>query len=281
MAEWESYIEEYNPQILFVFEGKIYGIENEDKYKYHCHDFVEISIITEGIADYYIEGNNYTLRKGQVLISNPGTYHKVIANRDISNSQIHIAINNFKLSEVKENFIDTKGRGPVLTLKDYKDDILSCCREIVKEQEQKEIGHPLMLKALIMKLLIILCREIEGASNVISNKYHCSFASSEKKNMVQSIIEYMEKEYNEDISLDRIAKNMYVSPVYISKIFKEETGDSPINYLIKIRLAKAEEMLKESTLSIKAIAQNVGYSDAYHFSKLFKKHYGISPSQVK
>ena len=279
MAEWESSIEEYNPEVLFVFEGKIHGVEKE--YKYHCHDFVEISIVTEGIADYYIEGNNYTLRKGQVLISNPGTYHKVIADRDISNTQIHIAINNFKLSEVKENFIDTKGGGPILTLKEHKEEFLNCCREIVKEQERKEMGHPLMLKALIMKLLIVLCREIEGESDVISNRYHCSFASSEKKNMVQSIIEYMEKGYKEDISLDRIAKNMYVSPVYISKIFKEETGDSPINYLIKIRLAKAEEMLKESTLSIKAIAQNVGYSDAYHFSKLFKKYYGISPSQVK
>ncbi len=281
MAEWKSCIEEYNPQVLYVFEGRIQGIEKEEKYKYHCHDFVEISIITEGIADYYIEGNNYTLRKGQVLIFNAGTYHKVVTSRDISNTQIHIAINNFKLSEVKENFINTKGSGPILTIKEHKDEFLSCCREIVNEQEKKEMGYPLMLKALIMKLLIILCREIEGEDIIISNKYQCSFASSEKKNMVQSIIEYMEKGYKEDISLDRIAKNMYVSPVYISKIFKEETGDSPINYLIKIRLAKAEELLKESTLSIKAVAQNVGYSDAYHFSKLFKKYYGISPSQVK
>ncbi len=281
MARWESCIEEYNPQILYVFEGKISGVEKEEKYKYHCHDFLEISIITEGVADYYVEGNSYTLRRGQVLISNPGTYHKVIANREISNSQIHIAVNNFKLSDVKENFIDTKGGGPILTLKEHKDEFLNCCREIIKEQEGKEKGHPLMLKALIMKLLIILCRESEGESIVTSNRYHCSFVSSEKKNMVQSIIEYMENGYNEDISLDRIAKNMYVSPVYISKIFKEETGDSPINYLIKIRLAKAEEMLKESTLSIKAVAQRVGYNDAYHFSKLFKKYYGISPSQVK
>ena len=71
---------------------------------------------------------------------------------------------------------------------------------------------------------------------------------------------------------------MYLSPVYISKIFKEKTGDSPINYLIRIRLEKAKEMLdSDSTKSIREIAQKVGYEDMYHFSKLFKRHFGISP----
>jgi YesN/AraC family two-component response regulator len=75
---------------------------------------------------------------------------------------------------------------------------------------------------------------------------------------------------------------MYLSPVYISKIFKEETGESPINYLIKIRLEKAKDILLNSDSgSIKNIANQVGYDDVYHFSKLFKKYYGISPLYYK
>ncbi len=70
---------------------------------------------------------------------------------------------------------------------------------------------------------------------------------------------------------------MYLSPVYISKIFKEKTGDSPINYLIRVRLSKAREMLTEGRGSIRSISAMVGYDDVYHFSKLFKKHYGVSP----
>jgi AraC-like DNA-binding protein len=70
--------------------------------------------------------------------------------------------------------------------------------------------------------------------------------------------------------------------VYISKIFKEETGDSPINYLIKIRLEKASFLLKKNKeISIKEISKLVGYEDAYYFSKLFKKYYDISPVQFK
>ena len=74
---------------------------------------------------------------------------------------------------------------------------------------------------------------------------------------------------------------MYLSPVYISKIFKEIMGDSPINYLIKIRLSKAKELLNNSNTPIKTIAKMIGYNDPYYFSKLFKKYYGISPNKFK
>ena len=84
------------------------------------------------------------------------------------------------------------------------------------------------------------------------------------------------------VLLDQIAENMYLSPFYISKIFKSETGDTPIRHLINIRLEKAKELLGDGYEgSIQEIAAIVGYDDAYHFSKLFKKHFGITPSQAR
>ena len=73
---------------------------------------------------------------------------------------------------------------------------------------------------------------------------------------------------------------MYLSPVYISKIFKEETGESPIRYLIKIRLEKAI-LEKENCGSVRNVSLAVGYEDVYYFSKLFKKYYGIAPVYYK
>ena len=81
---------------------------------------------------------------------------------------------------------------------------------------------------------------------------------------------------------DQIAENMYLSPFYISKIFKSETGDTPIRHLINIRLEKAKELLENGYGgSVQEIAAMVGYDDAYHFSKLFKKRYNITPTQAK
>ena len=69
---------------------------------------------------------------------------------------------------------------------------------------------------------------------------------------------------------------------YISKIFKSETGDTPIRHLINIRLEKAKELLSAGCPdSVQEVAALVGYDDAYHFSKLFKKRFGITPTQAR
>ena len=81
--------------------------------------------------------------------------------------------------------------------------------------------------------------------------------------------------------MDQIAENMYLSPFYISRIFKSETGDTPIRYLIDIRLEHAKEILESGNYtSIQEVAAQVGYDDAYHFSKLFKKKYDVPPSKI-
>ncbi|MEO2737141.1 helix-turn-helix transcriptional regulator, partial [Clostridium butyricum] len=103
----------------------------------------------------------------------------------------------------------------------------------------------------------------------------------DKSNIVEIIIDYFEKNYMNNISLNDISKNMYISSVYISKTFKEKTGESPINYLINLRLQKAKDLLLETEMPVKIIAQSVGYSDAYYFSKLFKKYYEYSPNKYR
>ena len=75
---------------------------------------------------------------------------------------------------------------------------------------------------------------------------------------------------------------MYLSPFYISRLFKNEVGDTPINYLISLRMKEAEQLLlAQPDASVQDIAKSVGYEDAYHFSKVFKKHFGISPSNFR
>ena len=110
----------------------------------------------------------------------------------------------------------------------------------------------------------------------------CSFESANRKYLVEKITDYFEDHYAEKISLDRIAGNMYLSTFYVSRIFKAETGNTPIHYLIDIRLTKAYNLLTQNLeMSIQEIAAQVGYEDAYHFSKLFKKKYGVAPSAVR
>ena len=274
-------IDSYNPQILFIIDGLCSPEMSVPETSYHCHeDFIELSFVTSGSVDYLIEGEKYTLKKGQVVVSNPGVYHKELFDSNTNCRELHIGLTNLSLfSNIKKNFIDV-GSKNIITISKYKDEILKNCFEIIEEQKNHTQTSPFMLKSLVMKLLILLHRELnEDIANLNSKEF--SFKSREKKSLVESISKYLNENYTDDISLYTLSKNMYLSPVYISKIFKEITGDSPINYLILIRLSKAKELLEDSKLSIKTIAKMVGYNDPYYFSKLYKKYYGISPNKVR
>ncbi|WP_066891551.1 AraC family transcriptional regulator [Clostridium nigeriense] len=281
MSNIYANIDSYNPQILFVIDGYCSPEIPVPETTYHCHDdFIELSFVTSGSVDYLIEGDEYTLKKGQVLISNPGIYHKELFNSNTNCRELHLGLTNVNIfNNYKKDFIDI-GDKNVLTLNTYKDEILKTCEEIVEEQKNHKQTSPFMLKSLVMKVLVLLHREInEEIPNLNSQEF--SFKSREKKAIVETITKYLNENYTQDISLYTLSKNMYLSPVYISKIFKEIMGDSPINYLIQIRLTKAKDLLKDSELSIKTIAKMVGYNDPYYFSKLYKKYYGISPNKVR
>jgi YesN/AraC family two-component response regulator len=269
-------VQSFNPQILYVFDAINRGATET---QYHNHDFIELSIIIDGFVEYNIEKECMMINKGDILLFNPGVYHREFITEDSDLHELHIGITNFRLEGFKKNFILTKDNSPVIRLKKHAVEFFNCCNDIIEEQKNNALGYDLVLKALVMKLLVILLRETHFKESV-KNTVKYSFESTDKQNLVKSIINFMNENYMNEISLDKIAKNMYLSPVYISKIFKEETGDSPINYLIKIRLEKAKALLEMERLPVKLAAKSVGYDDAYYFSKLFKKYYGISPSKV-
>ena len=159
-------------------------------------------------------------------------------------------------------------------------DIISLCLRMVAERYSDQVGQYFMQKTYLIQLLLLIIRQIVAKPERQAET--CRFESYHKSYVVNEIRNYLNAHYTEKISLDLIAKNMYLSSAYISKIFKEETGEPPINYLIKLRLEKAREQLESQTEdSVKTISNSVGYEDVYYFSKLFKKYYGMSPLNYK
>ncbi|MGL4343977.1 MAG: AraC family transcriptional regulator [Cellulosilyticaceae bacterium] len=269
-------IDLFNPHIMFI----IHGVTDKDHLytcSYHSHDFLELSIVTDGEIDYLINDKHYHLTKGDVLVSNPGTLHQALITPDTTCEEIHIGITNLHIdSSCQMDTIQAPNLEPIVHIARFYKEFLECCHLIKKEQRLRSLGHTFTLKALVMQLIILLYREMRSAS-----ESDTPFASDDKQVVIQNMIDYMTHHYMEDITLDTLSKMMFISPTYISKIFKEETGTSPINYLIQIRLEKALELLEKENIPISTVSKMVGYQDAYYFSKLFKKNYGFPPSQIK
>ena len=109
--------------------------------------------------------------------------------------------------------------------------------------------------------------------------------ASSRQNKANSIIEkadlYLLEHYNEDISLDEIARHVNLSSYYFSRFYKNSTGTSFSDKMVMLRMEKAKELLKREDLSVKDVSYLVGYIDPNYFSKIFKKITGNNASEYK
>ncbi|MBM6386596.1 MAG: AraC family transcriptional regulator [Paenibacillus sp.] len=98
---------------------------------------------------------------------------------------------------------------------------------------------------------------------------------------VKQVLRYIHTQYREHMTLDTLAEQFNYSSRHLSMQFKRKTSYSPIDYLIQIRLNEAQKLLRYTNITLREIAAEVGYSDVYYFSRLFKKHVGMPPMRYQ
>lgn len=270
-------LDNFNPTFLFTWKGK----RDEDEKRYHSHDFLEIAFMMSGSGYYRIDGSIVPVEEGDVLILNPGVMHQgLLKDKQTVVTEFFVGISDFHIKGMPENQFPLPEGSPIVhTAGELQTKLFKLCASMEAENSVCWEGRYYMMKAYMMQMVLLLLKS-QMKPREIKTGY--AFESINRKYIVEQIVGYFEDHYAEKISLDTIAENMYLSPFYISKIFKSETGEAPIRHLINIRLQKALELLQQEGCSnIKEVACQVGYDDAYHFSKLFKKHFGFPPSEAK
>lgn len=126
-----------------------------------------------------------------------------------------------------------------------------------------------MLKDFVQKILI------ECINSLLSIK------GQEDNPLIKKVCEYIDSHLAEEISLEQMSDYVNVSSFYLSKLFREETGITFMNFLTDKRLEKARALLTETDLSIKEITAETGYNDQNYFSRIFKNKFGLSPKEYR
>ncbi|MDD2362001.1 MAG: AraC family transcriptional regulator [Oscillospiraceae bacterium] len=111
--------------------------------------------------------------------------------------------------------------------------------------------------------------------------YSFDFAQVKHSNVVYKVMEYVKANYNQKISLDDIARHVYLSRSYLSSIFKEETGESLFSYINRVRIEKSKMYLLDNAVSLVDIASICGFEDQSYFTRVFKKATGVSPMKYR
>lgn len=125
--------------------------------------------------------------------------------------------------------------------------------------------------------LLVELIAVETLANTVSLQVH----HSQSHLTFQRCRTYLEHHYRSIQSVAELAKACHVSSGYLSRIFKKYTGESPYDAIIRLRLNRSAELLQKRDVLVKEAAQDIGFQDPYHFSRVFKRHFGISPQKFR
>ncbi|UJF16723.1 response regulator [Jeotgalibaca sp. MA1X17-3] len=117
--------------------------------------------------------------------------------------------------------------------------------------------------------------------NQDSEKVESKEEKDNNQAVIQAINTYIEENLNEGLSLEDLSKIVYFHPAYLSRFYKQVTGQKLSDYIVKRRLIRAKELLKESNLRVGDIANLVGYKKSQYFIKVFKINCGVTPNQYR
>ena len=129
-------------------------------------------------------------------------------------------------------------------------------------------------------------RELFGVLEEIERKLPGEQKGEDEKRevanlMVQKAMDYIALNYSGKVSLKEIAQELYLSPNYLSELFKRHTGKNISEYITQFRLERARRYLQQPEYKIGDVAELVGFSDQRYFSSMFKRQYGMTPNEYR
>ena len=242
----------------------------------HAHPYYEIYFLQSGERSFLLRNEIHTMSAPSLFIVPPHEMHMtqggefVRYNIYIMPSQLYEYERElFDLLSLKNIKLNAKDAEHILHLLDKGVSVFNNPQIKYKEE---------MLRAAFSAFSLYLTQtEI--------NESYSSLRDATKSEYVPKqyleIVEYLEKNYMKKITLDDISAEFFVAKTTLLSNFKKYFGCSPIDFLLNVRLTKAERMLFDSDLSIEEISEMCGFSSANYFSLIFKRKKGKSPLNYK
>jgi AraC-like DNA-binding protein/quercetin dioxygenase-like cupin family protein len=256
--------------------------------KEHCHDFIEIVIVLSGCAVHVTEGMRQQVQIGDVLVINSSRSHAYENTRNLS--LVNILIREDVFQETEKELGRLPGYHALFTL------------EPVRWRQRKFISH-FRLKAGDLRMAIIWVDALEEETRkksegglllarswiilligMLARQYDKNTADDPRLEMrLGRILSRIEQNACEKFTMSELARQAGMSERTFLRHFREATGYSPIDYIIRIRIRRAVHLLAEHApaLSITEIAFRCGFQDSNYFSRQFRRAVGTSPRSYK
>ena len=244
--------------------------ERQKIFSPHWHEHIELHYIISGTLEGTLDQMPYVVNQGDMAVFNGNVLHSGYCSKDVTTFVII-----FKMEDLAREFAD---RNIVFQEIVHQDSFVKrLMTEIYEEYEQKQIGYLLVCKGKILQLITYLTRNYAKA--ILTEKESLKYMKKlERLNMAR---QYIEEHYAEKIANTDLAELVHLSEDRFNHLFKECLGLSPLQYINDLRLNRAMDLLKKGRCSASEAAGMVGFEDYNYFGRIFRRKFGVTPTQVK
>lgn len=251
------------------------------EYEFHYHDFNKIIIFISGNTTYTIEGKNYVLQPYDIVLVNAGEIHRpsVLDNSAYERIIIYVSpqfLNSFSEEDYDLNYCFNRAKqehSNVLRIHSMeKSKLFQVCQELEYSFSDNAFAKELYQKILFLEFMIQLNR------TAILNNINYLDSAKDNSKLIQ-IIDYINEHLADEISIDSLSAQFYLSRYYLMHFFKEETGYTIGNYITEKRLLLAKSMVQNGCNITEACFQS-GFKNYSTFSRAFKKAFKTIPKNA-
>lgn len=275
-----------HPAHLQFFRDRTYDF-NEI---YHAHQGMEIIIVHEGTGSVVVQQQIYDIQPGTLIYFRPFQLHRIRIH-DLPHRKYVRSMFVFEPGQL-DSCLTAFPSTHALFRKLWKDPLCiqrltgldteaahSLLRTHQERIAQSKKEHLLEEQ---MFFLSALMHHLKHASEIAEPRHAVEQLAKGKSSFIpEKVMDWIEAHYMESFELDRLARDIYLSPNHVSAAFKKSVGSSITEYLTARRIRQACWLLKTSVMSIQEVGRAVGLGNFSYFCQMFKKHAGLTPYQFK
>ena len=249
------------------------------------HDFWEMVYIDSGNATIVSDGNIFNLRQGEAFFHKPDEPHNIYTTDNFANSVIISFECKSRAMRLLKNKIYSVGENEKILLNkilheakiSYRDKLDELHLLKMTKNPDAPFAGEQIIKNCIELIIISLIRK-DKSSEINENNSLLSASSDKITDNVISILN--DKLLSaQNINLDEISYKLGFSKSYIKAQFKKKTGHSVIQFFIRMKINKSKELLSQKKFTVSEISDMLGFGSIYYFSRLFKKHTDMTPTE--
>ena len=245
--------------------------EGEHATLMHCHErLAEVLLILKGSGRYTVDLRRYEVAAGDVVLCSGGALHDEFPQADQPYQTLCVAIGNLALADLPPYSLLSPDRCPLFHQPEQFADLKELFCLMDRYAAEREPGFQELCQHLMLASLELVRRMAAGRKEDLVTREDSTFGR---------VARYIDRHYAEDLSIEQLARQFYLSPYHLSHIFRQKTGYSLKQYVLRRRIGEAQMRLVNAQDSVQTISEAVGFADASYFSRIFSKYVGLTPTE--